>query len=139
MSSLCFIPSEILMLETGASHAPAFSKKTTHLLCPSRQGLKAEKAQEWEIPVVDMTWLEGLLVSTADSLAAKGGANPLAALNEDDGGVVEPELGLAPKSVPQGAVFHPHSSSSDPSCRNSQYGKCLSDRVEPTRNFPTCR
>lgn len=107
MSSLQFVPSEILILETGASHAPAFSKKTTHLLCPSRQGLKAEKALEWEIPVVDMTWLEDLLVSTADSLAAKDEANPLAALKEDDGGVVKPKSGLTPKSVPQGAVFRP--------------------------------
>lgn len=91
------------MLETGASHAPTFSKKTTHLLCPSRQGPKAEKALEWEIPVVDMIWLEGLLVSATNSPITERGINPPAPLNEDnEGGVVRrgPEL----ESVPRGTL-----------------------------------
>ncbi|KAJ4473759.1 hypothetical protein J3R30DRAFT_3511458 [Lentinula aciculospora] len=35
-----------------------FSKRATHLLCPSAEGLKFVKAREWGIPVVGMTWLE---------------------------------------------------------------------------------
>ena len=106
MSSLRFVPSEILILETGASHAPAFSKKTTHLLCPSRQGPKAEKALEWGIPVVDMKWLEDLLVSVADSFVTENEISSLAPPNKDDGGFVEPEPSSAPEFVPQGTVFH---------------------------------
>ena len=95
-----------LILETGASHAPTFSKKTTHLLCPSRQGPKAEKALEWGIPVVDMVWLEGLLVSRADSPIAEDGANPLAPPNEDsEGETVEPGPRPAPEFVSEGTLF----------------------------------
>lgn len=34
-----------------------FSKRTTHLLCPSALGPKCAKALEWGIPVVGMSWL----------------------------------------------------------------------------------
>ena len=91
-----------LTFETGASHAPTFSKKTTHLLCPSRQGPKAEKALEWGVPVVDTFWLEGLLVPTANSPITEDSVNPPPSLREDDeGGVAEP--GSAPKPVLQRA------------------------------------
>lgn len=105
MSSLRFAPAEILILETGASHAPAFSRKTTHLLCPSRQGPKAEKALEWGIPVIDITWLEDLLLSVADSFVTENEISSLAPPNKDDGGFVEPEPSPAPESVPRGMVF----------------------------------
>ena len=89
-----------LTFETGASHAPTFSKKTTHLLCPSRQGPKAEKALEWGVPVVDTFWLESLLVPTANSPITEDSLNPPPSLREDDeGGVAEP--GSAPKPVLQ--------------------------------------
>lgn len=42
---------------TGINFAPAFSRRTTHLLCPSRTGAKHDKAQEWAIPIVEMDWL----------------------------------------------------------------------------------
>ncbi|KAF8920607.1 hypothetical protein CPB85DRAFT_1272057 [Mucidula mucida] len=42
----------------GLSLAPVFSRKATHLLCPSGTGQKYDKAQEWKIPVVNMGWLE---------------------------------------------------------------------------------
>ncbi|PCH42583.1 hypothetical protein WOLCODRAFT_137970 [Wolfiporia cocos MD-104 SS10] len=41
----------------GLNVAPNFSRRSTHLLCPSGTGVKAEKAREWGIPVVDMDWL----------------------------------------------------------------------------------
>lgn len=34
----------------GANIAPNFSRRSTHLLCPSGIGAKAEKAQEWGGP-----------------------------------------------------------------------------------------
>ena len=80
------ISQETLKLEVGASHAPTFSKKTTHLLCPSRQGPKAEKAVEWGIPIVDTSWLESLLVSTTNSPVVEGGVNLLPPLCKDRGG-----------------------------------------------------
>ncbi|KAF9650190.1 hypothetical protein BDM02DRAFT_3259867 [Thelephora ganbajun] len=82
----------------GASHAPTFSKKTTHLLCPSRQGPKAEKALKWGIPIVDMAWLESLLVSTINSPMAGHDVNPLPSLCENNEGV---EPTSAPKPVLQ--------------------------------------
>ena len=42
---------------------PVFSKKATHLLCPSGTGLKFEKAQEWGIPVVSVGWLSAMATS----------------------------------------------------------------------------
>lgn len=41
--------------------APNFSRRTTHLLCPSREGTKFDKAVEWGIPVVDMQWLRRIV------------------------------------------------------------------------------
>ena len=103
-SLLPFPGNDWLTLETGASHAPTFSKKTTHLLCPSRQGPKAEKALEWGIPVVDMIWLDGLLMTTSNSPMTKDGVNPMPSRSEDGGGgVMEP--GQAPESVLQCAFF----------------------------------
>ncbi|KAH8094535.1 hypothetical protein BXZ70DRAFT_1072697 [Cristinia sonorae] len=44
----------------GISVAANFSRRTTHLLCPSKTGAKYEKALEWNIPVVDMSWVEAM-------------------------------------------------------------------------------
>ncbi|EMD33540.1 hypothetical protein CERSUDRAFT_160532 [Gelatoporia subvermispora B] len=41
----------------GFHVAPKFSRQSTHLLCPSGVGPKADKAREWGIPIVDMAWL----------------------------------------------------------------------------------
>ena len=91
-----------LTLAAGASHAPTFSKKTTHLLCPSRQGPKAEKAAEWGIPIIDTP--KDLLMSAAGSLEAEDDANPAPSLRGDqEGGVVR--AGLAPKPVLKRAFF----------------------------------
>ncbi|KAI8969897.1 hypothetical protein BD414DRAFT_502526 [Trametes punicea] len=46
-----------LLRALGIIHAPNFSRRTTHLLCPSGQGAKADKAREWGTPIVDMDWL----------------------------------------------------------------------------------
>lgn len=40
-----------------------FSRRSTHLLCPSRTGAKYEKAKEWDVPVVDMQWLTSIATS----------------------------------------------------------------------------
>jgi hypothetical protein len=37
--------------------APGFSRRSTHLLCPSGVGAKFEKAREWGTPVVAQIWL----------------------------------------------------------------------------------
>lgn len=41
----------------GMTHAPAFSRSTTHLLCPGATGAKYTRALAWGTPVVDMHWL----------------------------------------------------------------------------------
>ncbi|KAI0084130.1 hypothetical protein BDY19DRAFT_973992 [Irpex rosettiformis] len=46
-----------LLRALGANFAPSFSRRTTHLLCPSKTGAKHDKALEWNIPIVDMDWL----------------------------------------------------------------------------------
>jgi DNA replication regulator DPB11 len=51
--------------------SPHFSAKCTHLLCPSREGPKFQKAVEWDIPVVDFDWIKGL--ATSDSKANQSG------------------------------------------------------------------
>jgi len=37
--------------------APNFSRRSTHLLCPSAAGAKFDKAREWGVPVVNIGWL----------------------------------------------------------------------------------
>ena len=49
-----------LTLDAGVQLATAFSKRTTHLLCPSGAGPKYEKAGEWNIPVVNREWLTAI-------------------------------------------------------------------------------
>jgi hypothetical protein len=41
----------------GINLSPTFSRRATHLLCPSGAGLKFEKACQWGIPVVTLDWL----------------------------------------------------------------------------------
>ena len=41
----------------GINLASTFSRRATHLLCPSGTGLKFEKACQWGIPVVNVQWL----------------------------------------------------------------------------------
>ncbi|KAL0945523.1 hypothetical protein HGRIS_001005 [Hohenbuehelia grisea] len=38
-----------------------FSRRATHLLCPSGAGAKYNKAIEWNIPVVSMSWVEEII------------------------------------------------------------------------------
>ncbi|TEB31512.1 hypothetical protein FA13DRAFT_1663343, partial [Coprinellus micaceus] len=49
-----------LLKTLGINHAPQFSKKSTHLLCPPGIGLKYDKALEWGIPVVTNDWLRAI-------------------------------------------------------------------------------
>ncbi|KAL1758586.1 hypothetical protein FB107DRAFT_271789 [Schizophyllum commune] len=49
-----------LLRAIGITHAPTFTRRTTHLLCPSREGKKYEKAPEWGIEVVGMEWLHAV-------------------------------------------------------------------------------
>ncbi|THH08112.1 hypothetical protein EW146_g9100 [Bondarzewia mesenterica] len=42
----------------GITHAPTFSRASTHLLCPSAKGAKFEKAREWGTPIVVGRWLD---------------------------------------------------------------------------------
>ncbi|KAI0791154.1 hypothetical protein C8Q75DRAFT_850798 [Abortiporus biennis] len=49
-----------LLRALGIILAPYFSRETTHLLCPSKTGPKYEKALEWGVTVVDMSWLNNV-------------------------------------------------------------------------------
>jgi DNA replication regulator DPB11 len=44
----------------GITLASAFSRRTTHLLCPSGTGAKYAHALQWGVPVVDMKWLAAM-------------------------------------------------------------------------------
>ncbi|KAH7884859.1 hypothetical protein F5I97DRAFT_1892879 [Phlebopus sp. FC_14] len=57
-SELCWI--RRLLRALGITLAPTFSRRSTHLLCPSGTGAKYDKALEWRIPVVSMGWLEDM-------------------------------------------------------------------------------
>lgn len=48
------------MKTLGITLAPNFSRRSTHLLCPSGTGAKYDKALEWSVPVVTMEWLEDM-------------------------------------------------------------------------------
>jgi hypothetical protein len=54
----------------------SFAKRVnTHLLCPSRSGLKYDKALQWKVTVVDMDWLYNIAkeghIPDADIIQAK--------------------------------------------------------------------
>ncbi|CDO77918.1 hypothetical protein BN946_scf184727.g7 [Trametes cinnabarina] len=57
-SEACWI--RRLLRALGITHAPNFSRRTTHLLCPSGEGPKADKAREWGTPIVDVEWLASM-------------------------------------------------------------------------------
>lgn len=42
----------------GANLAQNFSRRSTHLFCPSLIGAKYDKAREWNIPVIDLEWFQ---------------------------------------------------------------------------------
>ncbi|KAI9460325.1 hypothetical protein HD554DRAFT_2323900 [Boletus coccyginus] len=44
----------------GTTLEPTFSRRSTHLVCPSGTGAKFDKALEWRIPVVSLAWLEDI-------------------------------------------------------------------------------
>lgn len=65
-----------LLRALGIILAPNFSKRSTHLLCPSGTGPKFEKAVEWGKPVVKMSWLAtmtstGLIPPVEDHLVSR--------------------------------------------------------------------
>jgi DNA replication regulator DPB11 len=57
-SELCW--TKRLLRALGITLAQTFSRRSTHLLCPSVCGAKYDKAKEWNIPVVGMAWLEDI-------------------------------------------------------------------------------
>ncbi|KAJ7123099.1 hypothetical protein C8R44DRAFT_919020 [Mycena epipterygia] len=56
-----------LLKALGITLATAFSRQTTHLLCPGGTGAKYARARQWGVPVVHMGWLAAM---------ARGGAVP---------------------------------------------------------------
>lgn len=44
----------------GITLEPTFSRRSTHLLCPTGTGAKFDKALEWRIPIVSLVWLEDI-------------------------------------------------------------------------------
>ncbi|KAJ7062949.1 hypothetical protein C8F01DRAFT_1251743 [Mycena amicta] len=55
-SEACWI--RRLLKALGITLATAFSRQSTHLLCPSGAGAKYEHALRWRTPVVNIGWLE---------------------------------------------------------------------------------
>jgi DNA replication regulator DPB11 len=54
----------------GLTLLPRFGKDATLLMCPSASGAKFDRACEWGVPVVDMSWLE--MMSRSGSIPAPG-------------------------------------------------------------------
>ncbi|EGN99365.1 hypothetical protein SERLA73DRAFT_90716 [Serpula lacrymans var. lacrymans S7.3] len=54
-AQLCWV--RRLLRALGIHLMPNFSRRSTHLLCPSGTGAKFDKAKEWSIPVVSLDWL----------------------------------------------------------------------------------
>ncbi|KII84392.1 hypothetical protein PLICRDRAFT_179634 [Plicaturopsis crispa FD-325 SS-3] len=70
-SEACWIRRLIRAL--GMTLSPNFSRRSTHLLCPSRTGAKHDKALEWGIPVIGMEWMSEI---------ARTGTIPVTAVSE---------------------------------------------------------
>ncbi|GBE88429.1 hypothetical protein SCP_1302440 [Sparassis crispa] len=60
----------------GVNIALNFSRRSTHLLCPSRTGAKVEKAREWGVPIVDMSWVTDVATTGAIPLVDRTPAVP---------------------------------------------------------------
>ncbi|KAJ6463033.1 hypothetical protein C8R47DRAFT_84724 [Mycena vitilis] len=58
VSEACWV--RRLLKALGITLAPAFSRRLTHLLCPSGVGPKSVRARQWGVPVVDMGWLAAM-------------------------------------------------------------------------------
>ncbi|OCH94853.1 hypothetical protein OBBRIDRAFT_884411 [Obba rivulosa] len=71
----------------GINLATKFSRRSTHLLCPSGTGAKAEKARDWDIPVVDMTWLANVastgILPMLHETDTKAGGTTSAAIHQE--------------------------------------------------------
>lgn len=52
-----------MLVYLGINLEPNFSRRSTHLLCPSGTGAKFDKAREWGIPVINMAWLAEMATS----------------------------------------------------------------------------
>lgn len=72
----------------GISLEPTFSRRSTHLICPSGAGAKFDKALEWRIPVVSLAWLEDIArtgtIPRVDAYLV-GGSHVGAFVDEEDG------------------------------------------------------
>ncbi|KAF9230965.1 hypothetical protein BU15DRAFT_91011 [Melanogaster broomeanus] len=92
-SELCWI--RRLLRALGVTLAPAFSPRSTHLLCPSGTGAKFDKALEWQIPVVSTAWLEDMarvgVIPAVDKYCV--GGSRTAMIVDDDGGNVRRDKG----------------------------------------------
>ncbi|KIY66758.1 hypothetical protein CYLTODRAFT_491227 [Cylindrobasidium torrendii FP15055 ss-10] len=80
-----------LLRVLGMEVEPVFSKKVTHLLCPSGVGAKYNRAREWGIPVIGMGWVEeaartGELVDLTPYLVGGDAAPPQAEASDVTGG-----------------------------------------------------
>ena len=89
---------------------PEFFKRktTTHLVCPSRSGLKYEKALEWGVQVVDLEWV--YRIGVCGCVEPINVPSPVSERQQDKTPLIEKEsifgkpnfdqLGLAPSRIP---------------------------------------
>lgn len=81
-------PYELVTIFVGINLEPTFSRRSTHLLCPSGTGAKFDRALEWRIPVVSLAWLEdiarmGTILCVDDYLV--GGCHAEPSVGREDG------------------------------------------------------
>ncbi|KAH8995665.1 hypothetical protein EDB92DRAFT_1943153 [Lactarius akahatsu] len=100
----------------GITHAPAFSRSTTHLLCPGATGAKYTRARTWNTPVVDMYWLSHI---------ARTGTLPL------------PEMFLVPDSrLPDADMRHTTIPAKVPDLAQAEQTTTLPQRTPPVHTLP---
>lgn len=63
----------------GIQISATFSAQCTHLLCPTRDGIKYKRADQWNIPVVGLDWLKQL---TEKATVNKEARTPSPRVNE---------------------------------------------------------
>ncbi|KAF8628551.1 hypothetical protein AX15_003819 [Amanita polypyramis BW_CC] len=83
-----------LLRALGIRQETAFSRRTTHLLCPSGTGLKYEKAREWGIPVVSVEWLAaiarmGSILPVSEYLVTPGAGETYDSAARNDSAIVD--------------------------------------------------
>jgi hypothetical protein len=80
-----------------------FSSHCTHLICPSREGIKCAKAKEWDIPIVGFDWV----IERKNAAASEDSKTPTNIANEGDDGNLKVAKSMQDMHIETDAVSRP--------------------------------